>query len=220
MLIQILSHRPISEIPLRFFHEPDRVRVELGLKIQILQLLRRHLLPELVLVLVILGCVGIHLVRPLLAFLVQSSLRFVQLFALVVDAWRKDRRRLLVHSVNILRLTLRKHMLLPIDAHIMELAINKYNLAIGKTERLAINQPLNYLQLINHNCLPSVSLVILDLSQEPLQNVVFQRILTPLLRSEIQDGAAYLEQVLRDVFAFALELTRLGVNVELPLCLV
>ena len=220
MLVQILAHRPVSEISLRFFHESDRVCIELWLKIQILQLLRRHLLPQLVLVLVVLGSVRVHLVCPLLALLVQSSRRFVQLFALVVDAWREGGRRLLENAVVVARLPLRKEVLFATDAHIVELPINKYDLSIRKTECFAIDQPLNHLQLINYHCLPGGSLLILDLCQKSLQNVIFQWILPSLFRSEIQNGTANFKQVLSDVLTFALKLTCLGVNIQLPLSLV
>jgi hypothetical protein len=139
MLVQILSHCPISEISLRFFHESHRIRVELGLKIQILQLLRRHFLPKLVLVLIVLGSVGVHLVRPFLTFLVHSRLGLVQLLALIVDAWRESRRRLLMHSVNVARLALVKEMLFATYAHIVELSIDEYYLTIRKTECLSVD---------------------------------------------------------------------------------
>jgi hypothetical protein len=41
-----------------------------------------------------------------------------------------------------------------------------------------------------------------------------------LLGSEIQNRTAHLKQVLRDVLTFTLELSLLGVNIQLPLRLV
>ena len=76
MLVQILSHRSICEISLRLLDQSNRIIIELGLKSQILNLVMLDFLSQLIFMLIIFGCISIHLISPFLAFII-TRLRFV-----------------------------------------------------------------------------------------------------------------------------------------------
>lgn len=144
MLIQILSHCSVCEISLRLFDQANRMSVELGLKIQILNLLMIDFLSQLIFMFIIFCCISIHLISSFLTFVI-TRLRFVQLFTFIIYPWRKGRCDFLNHSVFVLSFALNMQKALPVNTHIVELSIDQYDLAVGKTEGFAIHKAFYHL---------------------------------------------------------------------------
>lgn len=176
-------------------------------------------MPQLLLVLVVLRRVLVHLIRPLFAVILAASLRGVKILTLGIDPRREERCRLLMNHLQ-LRILLRVvQEALAIHTHVVELAVDQDDLPVSQAECLAIYEALDHLQLFDDQSLAE-ALTVLDGVEELPENVVVEGVLPPLLGPEVQNGAAYLEQVLRDVLALAMELAGLGVDVERALLLV
>ena len=120
--------------------------------------------------LVVLGCVRVDLLSSLLAA-AQASFGSVKVLTLGVDLRREQRRRLLLDPLELLRSLLVEEEALPIDAHIVELAIDKDDLSICQAECLAIDETFDHLQLLDHQGLAQ-TLSILDSVQEFSEDVI------------------------------------------------
>lgn len=138
MLAQVLAHGPVREATLRSLYKANGLGVELRLEIETFQLLVGHCLSELGFVLVILRCVGIHLICSFLATIWPGS-GTVEGFAFGIYAWREQRLCLLVYFVEALGLALGEQEALSMHTHAVELAIDENDLTVGEAERFAIH---------------------------------------------------------------------------------
>jgi hypothetical protein len=92
---------------------------------------------------------------------------------------------------------------LSLDAHVLEFQMNHLNLLVRKGERLAVGQILNHLQLLEQIGVV-VEMVDVNLVQILVDKPIIQTWFSSLGRLQVENGAAYLEKVSRNLISNSL----------------
>ena len=105
-----------------------------------------------------------------------------------------------------------------LHVEVRKLGMHELDLLVVQAEGLAVDQAADGVELV-HEDKVGIVVVVVDGSHVLLQKLVVELVVASLLQFEALDAAAYLEQVLHDIFALSAVLARLGVNHEFGLVL-
>lgn len=108
-------------------------------------------------------------------------------------------------------------VLLPGDAHVLELLVDLEYLLVVQREGWTVAQVPDRCELVDHE---GLSVVLVDSFQKLLKLGVGDRVYFSLLGLEVQNRAANLEEVLNHVFGDSFKVTVVCVDVKLFLLLV